>query len=102
MLRVAAVRGWPWRADRRARGRKVPAHPKPGLATAERELSVPERRWARSVPAGAEPPSATGRWLAALTLTLGEPPHSPCRAESARKRGSQRERNQHRRVRTTV
>src|ERR1039458_7120304 len=68
MLRGTAVRGWPWRADRRARGRKVPAHPKLGLATAERELSVPERRWARSVPAVAEPPSATGRWLAAGSL----------------------------------
>src|SRR5262249_30617566 len=65
MLRVAAVRGWPWRADRRARGRVVPTHPKHGLDTAERELSVPERRWARGVPAVAEPPSATGRWLAA-------------------------------------
>ena len=41
---------------------------KPGLATAERELSVPERRWARSVPAVAEPPSASGRWLAAGSL----------------------------------
>jgi len=45
----------------RARGWKVPAHPKLDLADAERELSVPERRWARSVPAVAEPPSATGR-----------------------------------------
>jgi hypothetical protein len=34
-------------SDRRARGWQVPADPKPGLATAERELSVPERRWAR-------------------------------------------------------
>jgi hypothetical protein len=33
-----------------------------------RELSVPEGRWARSVPAVAEPPSATGRWLAAGSL----------------------------------
>jgi hypothetical protein len=32
------------------------------------ELSVPEGRWARSVPAVAEPPSATGRWLAAGSL----------------------------------
>jgi hypothetical protein len=48
-----------------ARGWKVPAHPKLGNATAERELSVPEHGWARSVPAVAEPPSATGRWLAA-------------------------------------
>jgi alpha-1,2-mannosyltransferase len=38
----------------------------------------------------------------ALTLTLGEATHSPCRVEPARRRGSQRERNQHRRVRTTV
>ena len=59
---------------RRARGRKVPAHPKAGLAPAERALSVQERRWARSVPAVAEPPSATGRWLAAGSLDshLGE------------------------------
>jgi hypothetical protein len=28
----------------------------PGLAAAERELRVPERRWARRVPAVAEPP----------------------------------------------
>jgi hypothetical protein len=49
-------------------GWKVPTHPKPGLAAAERELSVPERRWARSVPAVAEPPFATGRWLAAGSL----------------------------------
>jgi hypothetical protein len=49
-------------------GWKVPADPKLGLATAERELSVPERRWARSVPAVAEPPSATGRWLGAGNL----------------------------------
>jgi len=34
MLRGTAVRGWPWRADRRARGWKVPAHPKLDLATA--------------------------------------------------------------------
>src|SRR5258707_9432941 len=104
MLRGTAVRGWPWLADRRAGGWKVPAHPKLDLATDERELSVPEGRWARSVPAVAEPPSATGRWLAAtaLTLTLGEPAHSLCRAGPARRRGSQRERNQHRRVRTTV
>jgi hypothetical protein len=68
MLRVAAVRGWPWRAGRRARGRKVPARPELGLAAAERELSVPERRWARGVPAVAEPPSATGTWLAAGSL----------------------------------
>jgi hypothetical protein len=45
----------------------------PGLPEARpchrwRELSVPERRWARSVPAVAEPPSATGRWLAAGRL----------------------------------
>src|ERR1700751_2540354 len=38
----------------------------------------------------------------ALTLTLGEPAHSSCRAGSARRRGSQRERDQHRRVLTTV
>src|SRR5690348_12164504 len=38
----------------------------------------------------------------ALTLTLGEPAHSSCRVESARRRGSHRERNQHRGVRTTV
>jgi hypothetical protein len=49
-------------------GWKVPAHPKLDLATAERELSVPERRWARSVPAVAEPSSAAGRWLAAGRL----------------------------------
>ena len=49
-------------------GWKVPAHPKLDLATAERELSVPERRWARSVPAVAESLSATGRWLAADSL----------------------------------
>jgi hypothetical protein len=54
--------------DRRARGWKVPAHPKLDVATAERELSVPEGRWARSVPAVAGPPSATGRWLAAGSL----------------------------------
>jgi hypothetical protein len=53
---------------RRARGRKVPAHPKAGLAPAERALSVEERRWARSVPAVAEPPSATGSWLAGAGL----------------------------------
>src|ERR1700691_5170583 len=39
---------------------------------------------------------------AALTLTLGEPALSPCRVGSARRRGSQRERDQHRGVRTTV
>src|SRR5580658_10757214 len=39
---------------------------------------------------------------AALTLTLGEPAHSPCRVGSARRRGSQRERDQHRGVRTAV
>src|SRR6266851_2804833 len=39
---------------------------------------------------------------AVLTLTLGEPADSSCRVEPARRRGSQRERNQHRRVRTTV
>ena len=49
-------------------GWKVPTHPKLDLATAERELSVPEGRWARSVPAVVEPPSATGRWLAAGSL----------------------------------
>jgi len=49
-------------------GWKVPAYPKLGLATAERELGVPEGRWARGVPAVAEPPSATGRWLAAGSL----------------------------------
>ena len=48
-----------------APGVEGPTHPKPGLATAERELSVLKRRWARSVPAVAEPPSATGGWLAA-------------------------------------
>src|SRR5690348_2241951 len=37
-----------------------------------------------------------------LTLTLGEPAHSSCRAGPARRRGSQRERDQHRRVLTTV
>ena len=68
-------------SDRRARGRKVPAHPKPGLAAAERELSVPGRRWSRSVPAVAEPlPLLEDGWRpAALTLTLGEPAHSSCR-----------------------
>jgi hypothetical protein len=46
-------------------GWKVPARPEPGLAAAERELSVAERRWARRVPAVAEPPSPAGGWLAA-------------------------------------
>ena len=36
-------------------GWKVPAHPKLDLATAERELGVPEGRWARSVPAVEDP-----------------------------------------------
>jgi hypothetical protein len=47
---------------------KVPARPELDLATAERELSVPEGRWARSVLAVAEHPSATGGWLAAGSL----------------------------------
>ena len=34
MLRGTAVRGWPWRADRRAREWEVPAYPKPDLAAA--------------------------------------------------------------------
>ena len=76
MLRVAAERGWPWRTDRRAfaGGRSRPARSSASPPT-EHALSVLERRWARSVPAVAELPSATG---------------------------SQREINQHRRVRTTV
>ena len=81
MLRGPAVRGWPWRADRRAWGRKVPAHPKLDLATAERELSVPEGRWARSVPAVAGALVCCREMAhgpAALTLTLGEPAHSSC------------------------
>src|SRR6516162_5947363 len=55
-------------------------------------------------PLVAEPPPLLGVGCrpAALTLTLGEPAHSFCRAGSARRRGSQRGRDQHRRVRTTV
>src|SRR5579864_5738349 len=50
------------------------------------------------------PPRTPAPWygLTALTLTLGEPAHSSCRAGPARRRGSQRERDQHRGVRTTV
>src|ERR1700677_1168023 len=47
-------------------------------------------------------PGRFPRRAAALTLTLGEPAHSPCRVGSARRRGSQRERDQHRGVRTAV
>src|SRR5271165_3738990 len=91
-----ALASWPARP-----GRKVPAHSKPGLATAEREWSVAGRV--------AFPPFQNPRPLpgdgwrpAALTLTLGEPAHSSCRVGSARRRGSQRERDQHRGVRTAV
>src|SRR6202041_3202111 len=42
----------------------------------------------------------TGAGRRPLTLTLGEPAHSPCRVGSARRRGSQRGRDQHRGVRT--
>src|ERR1035441_8080429 len=68
MLRGTAVRGWPWRADRRARGVEGPGPPQARPRHRRRELSVPDRRWAGSFPAVAEPPSATGRWLAAGSL----------------------------------
>ena len=68
MLRVAAVCGWPLASCPTRPGAEGPGPHEAGLAAAERELSVPERRWARSVPAVAEPPSATGRWLAAGRL----------------------------------
>lgn len=66
-----------------SRGVDVPAHPKLDLATAERELSVPKRRWARSVPAVAKPlPLLGDGWRpTALTLTLVEPANSSCRVD---------------------
>jgi hypothetical protein len=65
--RKTAVRGWPGRAGQQPRV-AGPGPPESGLAPAERELSVPGPRWARTVPAVARPPSVTGRWQAADSL----------------------------------
>ena len=67
MLRGAAVRGWPWRADRRAPGGKGPGPPQARPRRRWRELSVPNVAGRVAFPP-LQNPSATGRWRAAGSL----------------------------------
>jgi hypothetical protein len=73
---------------------KAPGESPLSVSCASRNV-FPLLRSPLRLPGGGWPP-------AALTLTLGEPAHSSCRAGPARRRGSQRGRNQYRRVRPAV